>query len=87
MARPTPCGTCSKPLLDARNEWLWDVFNSIATQSRSAGMGGFTGFDYTALPFILEAKEVPKCMWSMVLRNIELLTPIALKHWGAKQDS
>jgi hypothetical protein len=60
---------------------------SLATQSRSAGMGGFTGFDYSALPFILEAKDIPRSMWPTVLRAIELITPIALNYWNPKEQT
>jgi hypothetical protein len=49
-------------------------------------MGGFTGFDYTALPFILESKEIPRALWGKVLNTIEILTPIAMEYWNKKDD-
>jgi hypothetical protein len=73
-------------LLDPRNEWLWDVYNSLVTQSRVAGLGGFSGFDYSALPFILKAKGVPESLWAQVLETIEMLTPLALKYWNRKDE-
>jgi len=80
--RETPCKTCPKPLLDYRNEWLWDVFQSLATQSRVGGMGGFVGFDYSALPFILSTKGIPESQWSYFLDRLEAISPIAMKYWN-----
>jgi hypothetical protein len=49
-------------------------------------MGGFSGFDYSALPFILKAKGVPESLWAQVLETIEMLTPLALKYWNRKDE-
>lgn len=73
-------------MLDVRNEWLWDIFQSLVTQSRSSGLGGFAGFDYGALPFILQSKGVPESMWSRVLETLEMLTAVGIKFWNKKED-
>jgi hypothetical protein len=83
--RKTPCDTCPKPLLELRNEWLWDVFQTMISQSR-ASLGGFSGFDYTALVFVLRAKDIPENLWPYVLEKFEILTPIASKHWNKKEE-
>lgn len=69
------------------NEWVWEIFASISTQIRSGGMGGFIGFDYTALHFILRVKDVPESLWPYALEKLEILALVASKFWNKQQDS
>jgi hypothetical protein len=73
-------------LLLPDNEWLWDVFSILSSQMNVAGMGSFVGFNYSALYFILKAKDVPESMYEYVLDKLTLLTPIASKYWNKKDD-
>ncbi len=82
-----PCGPCPKPLLDPENEWLWEVFVSLSTQPRSAGMGGFIGFDYAAFQFILRMKQIPESLWPFAFEVIEALTRVASKYWNESKDT
>jgi|SRR5688572_9564802 len=86
MGRTTPCGTCPKPLLEPRNEWVWAVFMKMYSQARIAGMGGFIGFDYSALQFVLKVEEVPEELWSYITDKLELIAEIAKKYWNKKED-
>jgi hypothetical protein len=49
-------------------------------------MGGFVGFDYSALAFLFKVKEVPDGLWDYALDNIDMLTAVASKYWNKKED-
>lgn len=66
--------------------WLWEVFVALTSQSRLGGMGGWAGFDYSALPFILKAQMVPESEWPTVLSFLTEITPIAAKHFNTKEE-
>ena len=86
MFKPTPCDGCPKPMLLPDNEWFWEVFEALGSQMKVAGLASFVGFDYTALIFILKAKDVPESLWDYVLEKLTLLTPIASKYWNKRPD-
>ena len=58
----------------------------MSSQIRSAGMGGFTGFDYNALTFVLRAQDVPEAKWAYVLEKLDLLARIAAKYLNTKDE-
>ena len=82
----TPCVTCPKPLLEVRNDWIWELFIRMTSQSRTGGMGGFVGLDYGAIEFILKAEQVPQSLWSYILEKLDILTEIGKKYWNKKED-
>ena len=56
-------------------------------QPKMGAMGGFLGFDYRALEFLLKVKQVPECKWLEALEAVESLTQVASKHWNEKTDN
>lgn len=58
----------------------------MASQSRGGGLGGFTGFDYGAIDFVLKVEEVPETLWPYVAEKLELLGEIAKKYWNKKEE-
>lgn len=85
--KETPCAVCPKPLLDPSNELVWELFNKhIVSQVRAGGMGGFIGFDYTAIEVLLRTYSVPTDEWFIWLDKISVLTKIAHSHWKPDTD-
>jgi hypothetical protein len=50
------------------------------------GMGGVTGFDYSALPFLFEVHGVDKSEWAEYLDKICVLSEVALKYFNKRDD-
>lgn len=75
LATP-PCRTCPKPILLPINFWFWEVYLSLLGQARTAGFGGFVGFDFTAMRFILEAMDVPREKWYVAIELANMLTGV-----------
>ena len=62
------------------------MFNKhISSQIRAGGMGGFIGFDYNAIQFLLQAYDIPQDEWFIWLDKFSILTKLAYSHW--KQDT
>lgn len=83
---PPDCGICEKPDLLPCNEVVWDVFCTMTTQVRSAGLAGFVGYDFAALPVVLTAFEVPQTQWREVLHGLMVLNSEALAYNAEKHD-
>jgi hypothetical protein len=65
----------------------WEVFELISTQPRTGGMGGFLGFDYSALPVILDSKRIPKYEWPFILDKLNIISNIAVRFWNKNNDT
>jgi hypothetical protein len=81
----TPCSTCPKPDLWDENIAAWEIFTHLASQARTGGMGGFTGFDYTSLPVLFTAYGIGTDHWAFYLDKFRILTDIALRFWNAEK--
>lgn len=78
--------TCPKPILDEENVAIWNIFLFLQSQIKTGPMGGFLGFDLSALDMLLKANEVSECEWPFALEKIAILTMIASKYWNSKRD-
>ncbi len=83
-----PCWAreCPKPILMPENEIVWGIVMHLMSQARVGGMGGFVGFDYGALPMLLEAYDIPKNHWQFLLDDIRMVGEIASKFFNAKKE-
>jgi hypothetical protein len=72
--------------LDEGNETAWEIFIDSASQLRTAGMGSVVGFDYSSLPFLFAVYSVPESETWIMLKKLNVLFGIALKHWNKKTD-
>jgi len=81
----TPCGPCPKPILASANYTAWEVFLSLTSQLKTAGMGGVLGVDYSSLPAVFEAYGVPEEHFRFEFEKIAIINSIACKYWN--QDS
>jgi hypothetical protein len=57
---------------------------SLASQVRVGGMGGFLGFDYSALLVILLAKQIPVAEWDFLIDRLNVIGKVAMKRWNEK---
>lgn len=55
-----------------------NVFIAMLTQWRAGAMG-VLGFDYSALPVVLECSEVPRDQWPQVFDDIRVMEDEALR--------
>lgn len=69
------------------NEWIWEIFQRLQTQARVAGFGTFTGFDLSAIRFLLEVYNVPKSRWLEAVELLDMITAIAIKHWNENNEN
>jgi hypothetical protein len=69
------------PVLEPENITAWTIFQTLMTQFRTAGLGGFVGFDYTVLPFLFKAHDVPESEQFLMLDKINLLSQLAHKYF------
>jgi hypothetical protein len=84
----TPCALCPRPVLDESNFLVWEIFaKHMQHQARVAGLGGFIGFDYGALPVLFDAYGVPQCERMILLDKLSVITRIAVRYWNEKDSS
>lgn len=83
-----PCHSCPKHLgLDPANELAWELFVTLLTQPRVAGMSSVMGADLALLPVLFDLKEVPKEDRPFLLDKICILNSIGLRYWNKKDDT
>lgn len=73
-------------MLAEENHTVWTIFQHLVTQARVAGMGGVTGFDYSALPVLFAAYDVPTCEWQFYMEKLLELSQIALRYWNTEKS-
>jgi hypothetical protein len=69
------------------NHEVWKVFELIHSQARTAGLGGFISFDFSALPFILTTLFIPKSQWIFVVEKLAIIQQKAQQYWNEKKDA
>lgn len=65
------------PDLHPENEIIWEVFSYIRSQVLTSGMGGFAGFDFSLVPTVLTALQVPLYQWVDVLDGLNSINLVA----------
>jgi hypothetical protein len=58
----------------------------MLSQARTAGMGGFLGFDYASLPVVFAAKDIPQWEWIFYLEKLNAVQAIAFEYFNPKPE-
>lgn len=81
-----PCGGCPKPFIEENNIVAWEIFVSLSSQMKTAGMGEFIGYDLQTLPFLFQVFQVPESEWIFYLEKVEAVIRVAVKYLTKKDE-
>lgn len=60
-------------MLHGNNAEAWDVFEDLLAQSGGGGLGGFSGFRFESLPFLLQLHQIPEGAWRELVGKLRVI--------------